>query len=134
MKMKKLGPILFRCSSCGAEYKIVMVEPPIKRAEQFRTRVAIPHFPLPKELFCLNTFSRSARLPIPPRSHARRYPYHLVHAEGGPDLSDSELTCLTCGGPLQGRKGRFVLKYFFVDKDGQTSPATTVETANAPRP
>ncbi len=44
--------------------------------------------------------------------------YHLVHAEGGPDSSDSELTCLRCGGPLQGRKGRFVLKYFFVDKDG----------------
>ena len=28
--------------------------------------------------------------------------YHLVHAEGGPDSSDSELTCLSCGGPLIG--------------------------------
>ena len=27
-----------------------------------------------------------------------------------------EVTCRSCGGPLEGRKGKFLLKYFLVDK------------------
>jgi len=47
--------------------------------------------------------------------------YHLVHAEAGPDSEAYELTCLRCGGPLQGRRDGFVLKYFCVDKAGKHS-------------
>ena len=47
--------------------------------------------------------------------------YHLVHAEAGPDSEVHKLTCLRCGGPLQRRRDRFVLKYFCVDKAGKRS-------------
>jgi DNA-directed RNA polymerase subunit RPC12/RpoP len=45
VKMKKLGPILFRCSSCGAEYKIVMVEPPIKEGRAISCACCDTPFP-----------------------------------------------------------------------------------------
>lgn len=35
--------------------------------------------------------------------------YRLVRVEAE-NAVDRELTCLACGGPLQGREGRFVLK------------------------
>jgi predicted RNA-binding Zn-ribbon protein involved in translation (DUF1610 family) len=41
--------------------------------------------------------------------------YKLVRVETSTVAPDSgELTCRKCGGPLRGREGRFVLKYFLV--------------------
>ena len=34
-----------------------------------------------------------------------------------------EITCKSCGGPLEGRRGRFLLKYFLVDKRRRTAAA-----------
>jgi predicted RNA-binding Zn-ribbon protein involved in translation (DUF1610 family) len=42
--------------------------------------------------------------------------YNLVRAEAGSDTRDREITCRKCGGPLQGREGNYVLKYFLVDR------------------
>src|SRR5215471_12708401 len=42
--------------------------------------------------------------------------YRLVRVEAGPETTDRELTCIACGGPLNGREGRFLLKYLFVDR------------------
>ena len=38
--------------------------------------------------------------------------YQLVKVEAGSETNDRELTCLSCGGPLASREGKFVLKYF----------------------
>ena len=37
--------------------------------------------------------------------------YKVVRAEA-PSKHDRELTCLSCGGPLRSREGKFALKYF----------------------
>ena len=42
--------------------------------------------------------------------------YRLVRAEGDPHANYREITCRTCGAPLSGREGRFILKYFLVDR------------------
>jgi hypothetical protein len=39
-------------------------------------------------------------------------PYQLVKAEAGPETVDQRVPCRTCGAPLAGREGEFVLKYF----------------------
>lgn len=41
--------------------------------------------------------------------------YRMVRVEADPDASAPELTCLSCGAPMQNRQGRFALKYFRVD-------------------
>jgi hypothetical protein len=41
--------------------------------------------------------------------------YKLIRAEAD-GASVFGLVCRKCGGPLNGREGRFVLKYFFVDR------------------
>ena len=48
-----------------------------------------------------------------PRCSAK---YRVVKLEADPGVKDSELTCLSCGGPLAGRDGPFILKYFLVDR------------------
>jgi predicted RNA-binding Zn-ribbon protein involved in translation (DUF1610 family) len=45
--------------------------------------------------------------------------YQLVKVEAPPVMSERQLTCLSCGGPLHAREGRFVLKYFFTDRSGK---------------
>ena len=40
--------------------------------------------------------------------------YQVVKVEAGPETADSEITCRVCGGPLAGREGKFVLKYFLL--------------------
>ncbi len=40
--------------------------------------------------------------------------YRVVRVEAPSD--PVEVTCRSCGGPLQARSGRFLLKYFLVDK------------------
>jgi hypothetical protein len=42
--------------------------------------------------------------------------YKLVRAEADAGSSSSQLACRGCGGLLNGREGRFVLKYFLVDR------------------
>jgi hypothetical protein len=38
---------------------------------------------------------------------------HTVEVEAGPDR---EITCQVCGGPLAGREGKFMLKYYLCAK------------------
>jgi predicted Zn finger-like uncharacterized protein len=38
--------------------------------------------------------------------------YKVVHAEAEDAAGDDAVPCLQCGAPLQGREGRFLLKYF----------------------
>jgi hypothetical protein len=40
--------------------------------------------------------------------------YKVVRVEAAP-THDQPLLCLSCGGPLQNREGKFALKYFRVD-------------------
>jgi hypothetical protein len=40
--------------------------------------------------------------------------YEVVKVEAGPETADRETTCQVCGGPLTGREGKFVLKYFLL--------------------
>jgi hypothetical protein len=44
-----------------------------------------------------------------------RAEYKLVRAEVGP-LPDRQIVCRRCDAPLQGREGKFILKYFFVGR------------------
>ena len=41
--------------------------------------------------------------------------YRLVRVEASSATIARQLACLKCGGPLQGREGRYVLKYFLLD-------------------
>jgi predicted RNA-binding Zn-ribbon protein involved in translation (DUF1610 family) len=40
--------------------------------------------------------------------------YKVVRVEADPLTADREITCRSCGAPLQGREGGLVLKYFLV--------------------
>jgi hypothetical protein len=42
--------------------------------------------------------------------------YKLVRIETNEISPDKQLSCRKCGGPLQGREGRVILKYFLVDR------------------
>jgi hypothetical protein len=42
--------------------------------------------------------------------------YKLVRVEAEPDPSHGRMECRHCGGPLNGREGRFILKYFLIDR------------------
>jgi predicted Zn finger-like uncharacterized protein len=46
--------------------------------------------------------------------------YKVVQIEAPSD--PVEITCRSCGGPLAGREGRFLLKYFLVDKRRKAAP------------
>jgi hypothetical protein len=46
--------------------------------------------------------------------------YQVVKVEAGPETADSEITCRVCGGPLAGREGDFIFKYFLLRKAGRT--------------
>ena len=44
--------------------------------------------------------------------------YRVVRVEA--DLAkDREITCRKCGGPLVGREGKFILKYFLLRRSGK---------------
>jgi hypothetical protein len=57
---------------------------------------------------------------ICPNCHAL---YRIVRAEVevevGRETVDREITCQACGGPLPGREGRFVIRYFMLRKGGR---------------
>jgi predicted Zn finger-like uncharacterized protein len=40
--------------------------------------------------------------------------YRVVEAESGPETIGGDVPCRRCGGFLPGRKGEYVLKYFYV--------------------
>lgn len=42
--------------------------------------------------------------------------YRVVRVTANPALADREITCRSCGGPLQGREGNLALKYFMVHR------------------
>ena len=52
--------------------------------------------------------------------------YRVARVEA-PPRNDRQLTCISCGGPLNNREGKFALKYFRVShgvhlrKNGRTS-------------
>jgi predicted Zn finger-like uncharacterized protein len=41
--------------------------------------------------------------------------YRIVRVTADPTVADREIRCRSCGGPLQGREGNLVLKYFFAE-------------------
>jgi hypothetical protein len=44
--------------------------------------------------------------------------YEVVRVEANTAGGGEQLTCRRCGAPLNGREGRFILKYFLVDRRG----------------
>jgi hypothetical protein len=46
--------------------------------------------------------------------------YYIVKVEAGPETDSREIVCRACGGPLVGREGKFVLKYFLWRKAVRT--------------
>jgi hypothetical protein len=42
--------------------------------------------------------------------------YQIVKVEAGPETDNREIVCCACGGPLTGREGNLVLKYFLLRK------------------
>ena len=59
--------------------------------------------------------------PFCPNCGAR---YTLVRAEADRMSASGQIVCRSCGGPLNGREGRFVLKYFLVDQPKIPARAT----------
>jgi hypothetical protein len=49
--------------------------------------------------------------------------YDIVRMEALPVEADTEITCIGCGGPLTGREGPFLLKYFLVSRRQGTRAA-----------
>jgi transcription elongation factor Elf1 len=41
--------------------------------------------------------------------------YRVVRVEVDPAVSYGRIECRRCGGPLNSREGKFILKYFLVD-------------------
>jgi len=46
--------------------------------------------------------------------------YQVVKVEAGPETINREITCRVCGGPLSGREGKFVIKYFLLRNAART--------------
>jgi predicted Zn finger-like uncharacterized protein len=42
--------------------------------------------------------------------------YEVIRVEAPPRPTDREVTCLSCGGPLHGREGKYLLKYFLTER------------------
>ena len=67
---------------------------------------------------CLGTWGISQMKDMPsapfPCPHCGTV-YRIVRVEMPAVAREREITCLSCGGPLAGREGAFILKYFRVD-------------------
>jgi hypothetical protein len=50
--------------------------------------------------------------------------YKVVRVEVSPTDTFREITCLSCGGPLQGRDGKSALKYFLAGDRGRRARRT----------
>jgi transcription elongation factor Elf1 len=46
--------------------------------------------------------------------------YHLVKVEADPQNKVRAITCRACGGPLSAQEGKYILKYFLLDKRPRT--------------
>jgi hypothetical protein len=57
--------------------------------------------------------------------------YELVRMEAPPAATDREITCISCGGPLPGREGTFIFKYFCVDRAGKRKTLSPVRLDHA---
>ena len=55
--------------------------------------------------------------------------YEVVYVEAEIVALNRELACLSCGGPLQARQGRFALKYFLLERPFLVRPRRTVGAA-----
>ena len=53
--------------------------------------------------------------------------YKLVRVEAEPDPSQGRIECHYCGAPLNGREGRFILKYFLIDRPRRQLKPTRVK-------
>jgi predicted RNA-binding Zn-ribbon protein involved in translation (DUF1610 family) len=53
--------------------------------------------------------------------------YKLVRVEAERDPSHGRIECRRCGGPLSGREGRFILKYFLIDRPRRQLKPTRVK-------
>ena len=53
--------------------------------------------------------------------------YKLVRAEAGPETLNGTIECYYCGGPLIGREGQFVLKYFVADQPRKQAKPSRVK-------
>jgi ssDNA-binding Zn-finger/Zn-ribbon topoisomerase 1 len=51
--------------------------------------------------------------------------------EAGPETDNREIKCRACGGPLVGREGKFVLKYFLLRKAIPSRRLPKAEADNA---
>ena len=56
--------------------------------------------------------------------------YDIVRMESPQVETATEITCISCGGPLTGREGPFLLKYFLVSRRKRTRAAAGVATAS----
>ena len=64
--------------------------------------------------------SRSATQPTAFDCYNCGAKYKLVRVEAPPEpTTDRQIVCLSCGGPLNGREGAFLLKYFLIERPRQ---------------
>jgi hypothetical protein len=50
--------------------------------------------------------------------------YQIVRVEASPGpTTDRQIVCLSCGGPLNGREGGFLLKYFLIERPRSQRPS-----------
>jgi hypothetical protein len=47
--------------------------------------------------------------------------YQVIKAEAGPETVQHEAACRSCGAPVPGNEGNFVLKYFLLRKKAARS-------------
>jgi hypothetical protein len=66
-----------------------------------------------------------------PNSNAQ---YKLVRAEADPVATYRQIECYHCGGPLKGREGQLILKYFLVDRPRTQTQAKSREVDPAKVP
>jgi hypothetical protein len=57
--------------------------------------------------------------------------YDVVRMEAPGVEADTQVSCISCGGPLPGREGPFLLKYFLVSRRLRTRAAAGVAVARA---
>jgi len=55
--------------------------------------------------------------------------YTLVRVEAESARADGQIACRSCGGPLDGHDGRFILKYFLVDRPTRLDRSTLADRA-----
>jgi hypothetical protein len=60
--------------------------------------------------------------------------YQVVKAEAGPETVDRAVPCRSCGEPLPGREGDFVLKYFLLRQASQAGASRASRRVRGTRP